>query len=330
MIGRFLGYWRAKKLATIGFVTAAVGGTVVFENAQDPDESILQKVKSSLHKEGKGNSYGLFSIVAQAKVAEQEPYITNITKDDDMFIKRRNEIMKYGYPTMDNLKQYQDHVLAYSNIHKGPLWVCEHLSDYNVSINKNVKRENSKFVPDSTINPIFRAYNSDYLNSGYDRGHLAAAANHRHTQIAMNDTFYLSNICPQTGKGLNRTKWNELEKRARTLARKHSSAHVLTGPLYLPTVIGDKKFIKYQLIGDNNVAVPTHFFKVIVAPSKNGGFILESYVMPNEEIRDDIPISSFIVPKSAIEKGAGYFIFEFIADSQYRTINGHPNTDYLN
>ena len=329
MLGRFVSYLRAKKLATIGFATAAVSGTVVLDNAQNPDESMFQKVKSVFYNETINDNFHLLSIVAQAKVVDQQQSITQIAMDNEFHIKQRNEIMKYGYPTMDNIKQFQDHVLAYSNIYKGPLWVCECLSDYNVNINKNVTRDNAKFKPDNTIHPIFRAYNSDYLHSGYDRGHLAAAANHRHSQFAMNDTFYLSNICPQTGKGLNRSKWNQLEKRGRALSRKHGSAHILSGPLYLPTVMGNEKFVKYQLIGDNNVAVPSHFFKVMVTPSKNGGFNVESYVMPNEEIRDDIPISSYIVPKSAIEKGAGFLIFEFIADSQYRTINGHPNPDFL-
>jgi endonuclease G len=270
---------------------------------------------------------GSVSITAQAKALTSES-ITGYDHDANV-IKRRNEIMKYGYPTTDNLKVFNDHILAYSNVHKGPLWVCEHLTDDRINFNKMVNRSQSKFVPDSTVSPMFRCYNSDFLGSGFDRGHLAAAANHRQSQLAMDDTFYLSNICPQIGKGLNRSKWNELEKRARALARKHKSAYVLTGPLYLPTVIGNEKFVKYKLIGENNVAVPTHFFKVIVAKTEKGGFVLESYVMPNEEIRDDIPISSYLVPKGAIEKGAGFMIFDYIADSQYCKINGLSNPAFI-
>lgn len=267
------------------------------------------------------------SITAKAKALTSQN-VPGYDHDADA-IHRRNEIMKYGYPTMENLKVFNDHVLAYSNTHKGPLWVCEYLTDHKINFNKMVNRSQSKFVPDSTVNPMFRSYNSDFLGSGYDRGHLAAAANHRQSQLAMDDTFYLSNICPQIGKGLNRSKWNELEKRARALARKYKSAYVLTGPLYLPTVVGNEKFVKYKLIGDNNVAVPTHFFKVIVSKTEKGGFVLESYVMPNEEIRDDIPISSYLVPKSAIEKGAGFMIFDYIADSQYCKINGLSNPAFI-
>lgn len=36
--------------------------------------------------------------------------------------------------------------------------------------------------------------------SGYDRGHLAAAANHRSSQDSMCATFFLSNMSPQVGE----------------------------------------------------------------------------------------------------------------------------------
>ena len=318
--------------ATVG-LTATVGLAEYVSrpsttNAFQEFKSNISSLFSYSEEPIEASKWTSVSITAQAKALTTTKSLADIDNETNV-INLRNEIMKYGYPTMDNLKVFNDHILAYSNVHKGPLWVCEHLTDHNININKAVDRSQSKFVADTTVSPIFRCYNSDYLGSGFDRGHLAAAANHRHSQEAMNDTFRLSNICPQIGKGLNRSKWNELEKRARALARKHESAHVLTGPLYLPTVIGNEKFVKYKLIGDNNVAVPTHFFKVILARSRKGGFILESYVMPNEEIRDDIPISSYLVPKHAIERGAGFMIFDYVADSQYHTINGHANPAFI-
>lgn len=320
--------------ATIG-LTATVG---LAEFASRPSSlNVFEDFKSNisalfghseeLGEESRWTNVKRLTITAKAKALLSESVGI---ENHERAVKRRNEIMKYGYPTLDNIKIFDDFILAYSNVHKGPLWVCEHLADYNVNIsNKEVNRSQSKFVSDNSVDPMFRSYNSDFLGSGFDRGHLAAAANHRQSQIAMNETFHLSNICPQIGKGLNRSKWNELEKRARALSRKHGSSYVLTGPLYLPTVVGSEKFVKYKLIGDNNVAVPTHFFKVIVAQTQKGGFILESYVMPNEEIRDDIPISSYLVPKSSVEKGAGFLIFDYIADSQYCTINGQSNPDFI-
>ena len=37
----------------------------------------------------------------------------------------------------------------------------------------------------------------DFRGSGWSRGHMAPAGNNKHSQAAMNQTFYLTNIVPQ-------------------------------------------------------------------------------------------------------------------------------------
>lgn len=61
-----------------------------------------------------------------------------------------------------------------------------------------------KFMEDQSVHGYHRATNKDYIGSGYDRGHLAAAANHRNSTTAMSQTFLLSNIAPQVRKILQR------------------------------------------------------------------------------------------------------------------------------
>ncbi len=58
-------------------------------------------------------------------------------------------------------------------------------------------REGSSFSSDAAVPWLFRASNNDYLRSGYSRGHLAAASNHKSSNEDMNSTFLLSNIVPQ-------------------------------------------------------------------------------------------------------------------------------------
>ena len=43
----------------------------------------------------------------------------------------------------------------------------------------------------------FRCKLNSYEGSRLDRGHMAPAMNHKHTQKGMNDTFFLTNISPQ-------------------------------------------------------------------------------------------------------------------------------------
>lgn len=87
-----------------------------------------------------------------------------------------------------------------------------------------------------------------FQGTGYDRGHLAAAGNHRRSQLAMDQTFYLTNMSPQIGRGFNRDKWNDLEKHVRRTARKSLNTYVVTGPLYLAKVEADgNSYIKYKV-----------------------------------------------------------------------------------
>lgn len=106
----------------------------------------------------------------------------------------------------------------------------------------------------------------------------------------------MTNMAPQVGKGFNRDKWNDLEMHVRKLTKEYANVYVCTGPLYLPKREADgKNYVHYQVIGANTVAVPTHFYKVIVAETADGHLDLESYVLPNQVISDETPITVFQV-----------------------------------
>lgn len=73
----------------------------------------------------------------------------------------------------------------------------EHLTNAKFKSAEDTDRGKSEFKEDPFIHPFFRSRNQDYKNSGYDRGHLAAAANHRFSQRMMDQTFFLCNMAPQ-------------------------------------------------------------------------------------------------------------------------------------
>ncbi|KAI4481375.1 hypothetical protein M0804_009495 [Polistes exclamans] len=237
---------------------------------------------------------------------------------------RVSQIMKFGFPGYDNIRSYEDFVLSYDRRNRVAHWVFEHLTKERLQYNETVDRSKCEFKPDTSIHPYFRSDNSDYKGSGYDRGHLAAAGNHKMHQGLVEETFFLSNMAPQVGNGFNRHSWNRLEQYVRKLTKVYKDVYVCTGPLYIPKKEGanGKLYVRYEVIGANHVAVPTHFYKVIVATTDNSNFEMEAYVMPNMPIDDNTPLTSFQVPPETIERAAGLLFFDKLSREKLTKING--------
>jgi len=241
-------------------------------------------------------------------------------------ISRVSEIMRFGFPGFDNVRSRKDYVISYDTRNRTAHWVFEHLTKESVRRNDEVDRTKSTFMEDKSLHPFFRSSNLDYKHSGFDRGHLAAAGNHRLNQELCDETFLLSNMSPQVGAGFNRDKWEHLERYVRSSTKIYKNVYVCTGPLYLPQQDPQdgKNYVKYQVIGNNNVAVPTHFFKVMVGELDNQLLEMEAYVLPNEKIPDEVAIAAFQVPPDAVERASGLLFFDKIARSKLAKINGKP------
>lgn len=193
------------------------------------------------------------SIIPSPDVAV--PPLIKPTKQDSK-VSRVNYIMKHGYPSFDSIRTFDNFVLSYDRRLRASNWVFEHLNADNLKRNADINRKECDFFEDKSIHPYFRAKKDDYRGSGYDRGHLAAAGNHRISQEHCQQTFVLSNISPQgisfnnilykslpsyphfsfysVGRGFNRGIWNKLEQYVRYRARRANNLWSCTGPLYLP------------------------------------------------------------------------------------------------
>jgi DNA/RNA endonuclease G (NUC1) len=100
--------------------------------------------------------------------------------------------------------------------------------------------------------------------------------------------------------------WAHFEDFCRRLTNKYASVKIFTGPLYLPRQYPDGKWrVTYEVIGNPpSVAVPTHFFKVIVAEGKSVADPVHvgAFVLPNQEINNATALTSFIAPVEAVER----------------------------
>lgn len=212
------------------------------------------------------------------------------------------EIFLPGHPISSFVIHRPGYSLAYDARNRNPLWVYEHLTSETI---KGETERSLEFKEDEAIPQHLRAILADYKGSGFDRGHQAPAGDHKSSREAMDDTFYLTNMCPQCPQ-FNRGYWAKLEKHVRDLSKDHVNVYVVTGPLYLPSVEADgKRYVKYQVIGPNDVAVPTHFFKMIMLEDWYGRREMKAYVMPNQEIAANTPLENFKTSIEKVERAAG-------------------------
>lgn len=219
-------------------------------------------------------------------------------------------IFQYGFPgPVNDLALRHSLISSFDRRLRNPQWVAEHITPESLAMS-NGDRKHSSFVEDETVPEKFRAKLKDYFRSGYDRGHQVPAADAKWDQEAMNDTFYLTNMCPQVGEGFNRDYWAHLEDFCRRLTQHYPSVRIVTGPLYLPRrdPADGKWKVSYEVIGNPpNVAVPTHFYKVIFAEDgRTGGEVaLGAFVLPNAEIANNKQLTDFEVPVEAVERASG-------------------------
>lgn len=163
--------------------------------------------------------------------------------------------------------KHAGYTLSYNNETLNANWVGYELTDEEV--NGVVERGND-FRPDPLVKGK-QADDNDYKKSGWDRGHLAPAADMKWSRQAMDESFYLSNVSPQD-KQLNRGTWKKLEELCRDKAELYGRVVIVTGPVFYNK--------KAKSIGKNSVRVPDAFFKVLLSDYRGTyrtiGFLCEN------------------------------------------------------
>ncbi|KAK6332734.1 nuclease [Orbilia brochopaga] len=254
-----------------------------------------------------------------ARITRADPIAKSIVDPSGWF--------SYGAPgPVNDLATRTAFFSVYDRRTRNPAWVAEHITAESLTGSKG-DRKNSVFVEDPAVPEKFRARLKDYFRSGYDRGHMAPAADAKFDQKAMDETFYLTNMCPQVGEGFNRDYWAHFEDFCRRLTSKYRSVRVITGPLYLPKLDVDGKYrVTYEVIGSPpNVAVPTHFYKIIVGesaatPSPNASVAIGAFVLPNARIDNKTPLTEFAVPVEVIERASGLDFLSLVPTERRRSL----------
>ncbi len=201
------------------------------------------------------------------------------------------EHVKYGAPSQNPVLLCRlGYVLSHDSNYKVPEWVAYHLTREKMT---GTHPRSDDFRADPDLNPGERAELKDYKGSGYDRGHMAPAAAMKWDARAMSESFFLSNMAPQVGIGFNRHIWRSLEGKVRKWTKENEELYVVTGPVFASDIP--------EYIGDNNVAVPTHFYKVIFNPTRCD---VIAFILPNKKLKTkDLP--NYITSVDEVENLTG-------------------------
>ena len=203
-------------------------------------------------------------------------------------------------PRLQEGDSYLHHLaygFVYDETHEQAKWVAYCLTKKEASgtIERSDNFEVDPLVSTGTAN------DGDYAKSGYDRGHLAPAADMRWSTKSMEEAFYYSNMSPQL-PAFNRGIWKKLEEKVRDWAMDLDSILIVTGPILttnLPT------------IGANNVSIPDYYFKAIVdyKGTKSKGI---AFVLPNQGSK--LPLMEFAISINELEKLTNIDFFYQIED----------------
>jgi endonuclease G len=178
---------------------------------------------------------------------------------------------------------------VYSEDHEQAKWIAYVLN--NKELDGIVDRSDN-FREDPFVSSGSADY-SDYAKSGYDRGHLAPAADMKWSEKAMSESFYYSNMSPQL-PAFNRGIWKKLEEKVRDWALENDSILIVTGPI-LPS----KNEKKLATIGPNSVTVPAYYYKAILDFKKEKSKSI-AFILPNQGSK--MPLQSFMVSIDYLEK----------------------------
>lgn len=110
------------------------------------------------------------------------------------------------------------------------------------------------------------------MPTGMSHGHICPAGDNKWSKETMNQSFLLTNMCPQNAT-LNGGGWKKLEEKCRDWAIKYGDIYIISGPIFYEGV--------KRSFGKNKIGIPDAFFKVVLCT--NGTPKAIGFIYSNDE-----------------------------------------------
>jgi endonuclease G len=288
----------------------------------------MAKFRTNHSKQSKTNAggnivkVGLFAAIVGGLFYIFNLFTGNVPPADDPTVDQEKEYINEEYDegryylpggTDGQIIRHKYYTLSYSEEHEQAEWVAYVLTRERLSV-PWVQRVDD-FMPDPKVRTQ-SATPDDYRGSGYDRGHLVPVADRSFSEEAMQETFYMSNISPQS-RNFNQGIWRELEELTRNWAKKFKKLYVVTGPVLTQRPKGR--------VGDNGVSIPQSYYKVLLDLSEPEIKAI-AFLLPNQVNYD--PLYEFAVSIDEVEELTGIdFFSELLDDNEEEELESSFNID---
>lgn len=175
---------------------------------------------------------------------------------------------------------FDSFAVLHSGESKTPVYVVEKLNRARIT-DAGDEQRTDKFYAEARLPSADRAQLDDYKGSGYDRGHMAPAAD-MPTANAMAQSFSLANMVPQSPEN-NRGVWaKSVEKPVRQyVMRAAGDVFVFTGPVFADGAHG--------AVGSGKVWKPTHLYKLVY--DQTAGKAFAYWIENTSDAHMSVPIS---------------------------------------
>ena len=220
-----------------------------------------------------------------------------------------NYLPKDAQGTPAIILKREGYTASYNPTTKQPNWVAWKLSREHTT--GPVKRNGVKFQPDNEVDNPVDTY--DYMQSGFDRGHMCPAADNKWSETAMEQCFLMTNICPQLHT-LNSGLWNSLENQCRNWAREYGKIYIVSGPIFTRG--------QHRTIGKHKVIVPIAFFEVVLCMEDTPRAI--GWVVKNT-VEKGHKKTEFVNTIDQVERITGIDFFPELPDNIENKVEGEAN-----
>lgn len=183
------------------------------------------------------------------------------------------EIPKLSKCMSEQIVYRKGYTASYNISTKNPNWVAWNLTREHAT--GSVPRYKGYLDDNEIQGYVPKEEDWSSMPCSLSHGHMCPAGDNKWDEEAMEQTFLLSNMCPQTRR-LNSGSWNKLEEKCRAWARRYGSIYVVCGPVY--------ESDSSNTMGNAKIWIPDAFYKVVLCMEgtpKAIGFIYANDEQPH-------------------------------------------------